>query len=351
MLWVKHMTRSSNDEKLSKLTDEAGLEGYGFWWRIIEIIGEQVDEFDKHSVTFPLKKWGNLLGISPKKFRTLAELCANFELIFLKFEKNNLTISIPNILKYRDEWTERKSRNSGVAREKLRTTRARLTDTYIDKELPPLLSPPKGERNESVVSCSENFCEKNSDEAGQKILERNFCTENSSTGNSQLHADFVLPEFGQEQREDAMQGGIRASCEQQAPSLEQQERRKSFREPSGYFKQLRQVYNRLKDEGNLVGWEEFRIFEKDRSNPDVLTLISDIEARAETEQWQKGYIPSLAKYLRCKLWEQPLEELNRKKGGELQQEAEDFVAFRTRLEREAKEKNGTSGVKHSEAER
>ncbi len=78
----------------------------------------------------------------------------------------------------------------------------------------------------------------------------------------------------------------------------------------------------------MVGWQEFRIYEKDKSNPDVLSLIEDIEARSDTDQWRKGYIPSLAKYLKEKLWEQPLEELQDFKKNI---EPEDFTDYKERM--------------------
>lgn len=35
MRWFKHMTDADDNEKLSRLQDEFGLEGYGFWWRAL----------------------------------------------------------------------------------------------------------------------------------------------------------------------------------------------------------------------------------------------------------------------------------------------------------------------------
>lgn len=109
---------------------------------------------------------------------------------------------------------------------------------------------------------------------------------------------------------------------------QEQKIEKPQRQPSGYFNQLRTVYNRYKNEGSMVGWQEFRIYEKDKSNPDVLSLIEDIEARSDTDQWRKGYIPSLAKYLKEKLWEQPLEELQDFKRSI---DPEDFTAYKERM--------------------
>lgn len=142
MRWFKHMTQSAYDEKLSQLRDEYGLEGYGFWWSIVEIIAAQVDENEQTSVTFSAKKWGNSLGISAKKFRIIAEFCAKIGLIFVKSDEKTITISMPNILKYRDEYTERKAKKSGQNRENVRPSRAFLTetDTETEKETLPLPS-------------------------------------------------------------------------------------------------------------------------------------------------------------------------------------------------------------------
>lgn len=146
MRWFKHMTFSANDEKLSSLKDAFGLEGYGFWWSVVEIIAAAVDENEKISVTFSAKKWGNSLGISAKKFRTLAEFCANIELFSVKSEGNDITVSMPNILKFRDEYTERKVKKSGQCRDNVRPSRARVpdTDTEADTEYTPP-TPSQGE--------------------------------------------------------------------------------------------------------------------------------------------------------------------------------------------------------------
>lgn len=152
MRWFKHMTASGNDEKLSRLKDRYGLEGYGFWWTIVEIIAGFVDENGKTSVTFSAKKWGNLAGISAKKFQTLAEFCANLGCFSIKNDENSITIDMPNILKYRDEWSKKKGKNSGETPEKLRS---KDTDIYIDTDnnTPPI-SPPCKNTNAGGVGVS-----------------------------------------------------------------------------------------------------------------------------------------------------------------------------------------------------
>lgn len=143
MRWFKHMAASADDEKLSRLKDAFGLEGYGFWWSVVEIVAEKVGEDAETSAEFSPKKWGNLLGISPKKFRMLAEFCANLGLFSFVISENLIRIDMPNILKFRDEYTERQHKKSGQNRDKLPPL---LTDTDTDKEeelnTPP--HPPRG---------------------------------------------------------------------------------------------------------------------------------------------------------------------------------------------------------------
>lgn len=301
MKWFCHMTSSANDEKLSALMDEYGLEGYGFWWRVVEIVGTYVDEKGKHSVKLSPKKWGNLLGISPKKFQTLAEFCANLELIFIKNDKNIIEISIPNILKYCDTYTKQKTKNFEETSKKLQSLNNNILNNNIN---PPSLSPPlEGGEEERENFSSENSLPENPPESSKQTSVPNDRREGGGTS---------APCGGQD---------CGQSVEQNTPFHRT--------DPSGYFNQLRTVYNRCKNEGSLSGWKEFKAYCRDKSNPDVLTLICDIEARSETAQWKDGYVPSLARYLREKLWEQPLEELSRKK--DCHRQEEDFVAYAERM--------------------
>lgn len=134
MRWFKHMTHSFRDEKLARLCDEYGLEGYGFWWKVVEIVAEKITENDETSVTFSAKFWGNSLGISPKKFQKMAEFCANIGLFSIKFSENSITVDMPNILKFRDEYTERKCRKSGQCRDKLRPLARAFSSSYEEEK-------------------------------------------------------------------------------------------------------------------------------------------------------------------------------------------------------------------------
>lgn len=138
MRWFKHMVASSRDEKLAMLRAEFGMEGYGLYWLILELLAEKVNEKNDTSLTYSAKIWKSFTGISVKKFQKFLSFCSEFEIFSVKFEKNiskngqnGITISCPNLLKYRDEWSKRKARNSGVTTKQLR---CKDTDTDTEKD-------------------------------------------------------------------------------------------------------------------------------------------------------------------------------------------------------------------------
>jgi uncharacterized phage protein (TIGR02220 family) len=120
MRWFKHLTDSHDDEKLVSLRTKHGLEGYGFWWLLIEIVAKQTGKTDdKFSVAYPVSHWLRLTGVyHHKKFRELTEMLQRLCLIDAQSIdnvgtiselslKDVLTISIPNLLKYRDEYARK----------------------------------------------------------------------------------------------------------------------------------------------------------------------------------------------------------------------------------------------------
>lgn len=113
----------------------------------MEIIGSQIDEnlqtFAEHSP----KTWGKFCGISAKKFTKFAEILKKNGLIIVEIFPNSIRVNIPNILKYLDEGTKKKLRNSGIAPESLRNDSGQehtRTEEEEEKkeESPP--TPPRG---------------------------------------------------------------------------------------------------------------------------------------------------------------------------------------------------------------
>ena len=118
MRWFKHMTSSADDEKLAQLIDRAGLEGYGFWWRVVEIVARNIDGNGQSSVSYSVQKWAGLLGIRSDKFRRLAVECSILRLFQVNSCGNSFEIDIPNILKFRDEYAKKSGQKPDNVRSK-----------------------------------------------------------------------------------------------------------------------------------------------------------------------------------------------------------------------------------------
>lgn len=84
--------------------------------------------------------------------------------------------------------------------------------------------------------------------------------------------------------------------------------------PSSEFLQLRAYYDqKLRPEGSTAGWEEFKKLRKSTGMimgagyfPGIYALMDDIDKRIDGGFWEKGYEPSLAKYLKDRTWQQPV---------------------------------------------
>lgn len=150
MKWFKHMTGTFDDEKIARYVELCGLEGYGFFWRIIELIAAQVEkDNEKCDVTYSLPTLSRLCYSHHNKVgKLLVTLGVTGLMTISKSEVAGVvsfSIKCPNVLKYRDEWTARKQKtpeqlpsNSRVTPELNRTDK----DKDKDKEhITPIIFP------------------------------------------------------------------------------------------------------------------------------------------------------------------------------------------------------------------
>jgi hypothetical protein len=127
-------------------------------------------------LTYSDKKWANSCRISVKKLKTFITFASNPEnfpknksLFSIEITKNKITIDCPNILKYRDEYSRKKSKSqenvltmSGQTPDKVAPSRARVTDTETEADgqspvtetektppLPPSFENPETDENEN----------------------------------------------------------------------------------------------------------------------------------------------------------------------------------------------------------
>lgn len=139
MRWFKHFSDAGDDEVMAEMIEKFGLESYGLWWRILEIIARQMEKgSDRCSATYPKRKWRDLCSIyHQSRFDLVTIFLASREypkLILSESFDNLLTISCPKLLKFRDEY----SRKSGQTPDKIRTdtgqTPSQDTETELDTE-------------------------------------------------------------------------------------------------------------------------------------------------------------------------------------------------------------------------
>ncbi len=120
MRWVKHMTDSRDDEKIAQLLDTGGHAAYGLWWMLVEIVAKQSGSKrgdDKCSVTYPRSGWAMRLICRPHDVSSKLHMVAICGLITTSSDGQMITVRIPNILKYRDEYTARVGTKSGHSHE------------------------------------------------------------------------------------------------------------------------------------------------------------------------------------------------------------------------------------------
>ena len=116
MKWFKHDTAASRTEKLAMLKATRGLEGYGFYWNVLEIIAEsdgKTGASASGSACFPLQTWCGLIGVPPQTFRKLAENCRELGLFLVSFRKVSgvevAEISTDALAEMADEYSSRKA--------------------------------------------------------------------------------------------------------------------------------------------------------------------------------------------------------------------------------------------------
>lgn len=110
MKWLKHMSDAREDPECAELLAEYGPAGYGIWWLILEEIGSDLRNSGP-TQQFSLRQWAQKAWTTPDQFREVVEFMGSDEIGLVEFihEGRYLTITVPNVEKYHDDYT-RKSR-------------------------------------------------------------------------------------------------------------------------------------------------------------------------------------------------------------------------------------------------
>jgi hypothetical protein len=130
MKWLKHMTAAWDDEKLAALVGEggeAGLARYSAYWRIAEMVASQMEGASPScSLSYPLWRWARELLVRKSYAASILLRLQKEGLIGIEGDLNtgqSVTVKMPNLLKYRDEYSKKSGQNQERVGAKNRTDR------------------------------------------------------------------------------------------------------------------------------------------------------------------------------------------------------------------------------------
>ena len=107
MKWFKHFTDAIRSEKLLALKARHGLEGIARYYMILDSVAEKMDKSDRCSLHYPARDWAKILDYyQVKPMLIFLQSCADLRLILFECRDNVVTISVPNLLKCRDNYTK-----------------------------------------------------------------------------------------------------------------------------------------------------------------------------------------------------------------------------------------------------
>ncbi len=106
--WLKHLSMAHADEKIDMACEQFGAEAYGVWWLILEDIAAPMEPGKMRPIASHSDvKWASICRCSVRHWRSIAKIFADLSLISMHSTGDRTTIEVPNLLKYRDEWSKR----------------------------------------------------------------------------------------------------------------------------------------------------------------------------------------------------------------------------------------------------
>ena len=128
MRWFKHMTRSWNDEKIALAVELGGLEAYGLYFRLLEIVAGNMENDSAPECEYSVKRWSRDCGLLSNRFERLLKVLAKCSLLSENTSEGLLKVTIPNIAKYRDEYSVKQERRKVKSPDTLRTDSGQTPD-------------------------------------------------------------------------------------------------------------------------------------------------------------------------------------------------------------------------------
>lgn len=128
MKWYKRDTDAWRSEKITYIRQKWGRDWSDRWSQILEMVAEKMDGTDRCHLKLPISEWCKQLDCTAKKLRSFLQDTA--ETLSTRHEEDagTLVIYIPNLLKKRDEYSEKSRHESGQTPSQ-RKSKEKETDT------------------------------------------------------------------------------------------------------------------------------------------------------------------------------------------------------------------------------
>jgi len=111
------MTKSWNDEKVAMAVELGGLEAYGLYFRLLEIVAGNMEGNAPPACEYSVKRFARDCNLLSNRFERLLKVLEKCRLVSVTKFEELLKVEIPNIVKYRDEYSERQVKKQVKNRE------------------------------------------------------------------------------------------------------------------------------------------------------------------------------------------------------------------------------------------
>jgi len=105
MKWFKHDTKAHTDEKIRELILECGLEGYGFYMMILELVAEKLDEKRVPEIEISVRLLAEKARMKRATVTRLLARCSAATLFVTSYTDLKVRINCPNLLHHLDNHT------------------------------------------------------------------------------------------------------------------------------------------------------------------------------------------------------------------------------------------------------
>jgi hypothetical protein len=137
MRWIKHMTAARSDKAMALVSEIHGPVAIGIYWGLIEeIAGPMEPGKMTPSASHSVAKWASILDTSSRTFTKICKSLQTESLIFCETIGDRLTISIPNILKYKDEYARKSGQTQEQEQKQIRADTEQIQNRAPEPEPP-----------------------------------------------------------------------------------------------------------------------------------------------------------------------------------------------------------------------